>query len=476
MHRKLSRRDFIKYSALSICSLYATIQNGLCYDENAMENIKVSILYTNLNDHIPENRTLEDAIKIVADLNPDFIWMMYEKGIKCPAESENTAYEQAYEALISVGVSDTKAKRIASEYAEKVKRYGYYFENWERQTVELKKVLPNIIVCSAIFTQGIPYWGWNFETLKPYTADEIKSMALDLSDYGLSDWNFEKTQKFFQKFTGFKAYFPDYCNEEYQNWLLSCVKRMKDCSADAVWLDMFFSQSTLTYRYIVKDFKHPAVRKPFEACCQIIEEIKQKFNMLVGSWAGSYVLLHLGADKYGYPIPDFDFITENPDPKEVISMKFDEKKWNTIFTSIRKYNPNCIILITPDWGPWDNTMLAVFSQKLTPEQQRAFLRIWNEFALKNNAVPCFPVHGGSLGPHAKKLAWGKYNKYDALAPEFNTYEIIKELIHMDKGITYEQPKQTVRKVYHRRIPCFSGVLSVTGLILALLLIREKKKQ
>jgi len=44
-------------------------------------------------------------------------------------------------------------------------------------------------------------------------------------------------------------------------------------------------------------------------------------------------------------------------------------------------------------------------------------------------VPVYPVKGGCLGENPKKLAWGKYNFYDALAPEFNSYKTIEKLMN-----------------------------------------------
>jgi len=458
------RREFLRTVAFSTCLLQTIKAEKI----DSTNEIKTAILYRNLADGRPEWRTVEDAVNIIADLKPDFIWMIYEKGIVCPAENEDTAYDQAYEALITAEFPEEKAREIASDYAQGVKERCYHFDCWKYQTTLLKQKL-DVTVSSAIFTQGIPYWGWHFETLEPYTQEEIRSMALNLADYGLKDWDFERTQKFFQKYTGFNVYYPDYCNEDYQEWLLSCIKRMKDCGADAVWLDMFFSQATLTYRDIIRDFNHPAVKKPFEACCDLIDRIKRKYGLMVGSWSGSYVLLYLGADKYNYPTPNFDFITENPDAREVLSMNFDDDKWGKIFTAIRRYNPNVTILITPDWGPWDNTMLAVFSQELTQEQQCQYLRIWNNFARKHEAVPCFPVHGGDLGPNAKKLAWGKYPIYDALAPEFNTYNCIKKLIQESQIITTVAPQ--------KRIPGFTILNLIMGLIIVILLkkILQSKK-
>jgi len=39
----------------------------------------------------------------------------------------------------------------------------------------------------------------------------------------------------------------------------------------------------------------------------------------------------------------------------------------------------------------------------------------------------YPLHGGWMGTNAKILTFGKFKVYDALVPEFETYETIKNL-------------------------------------------------
>ncbi len=49
----------------------------------------------------------------------------------------------------------------------------------------------------------------------------------------------------------------------------------------------------------------------------------------------------------------------------------------------------------------------------------------------------YPIHGGDMGPtrEVKRLSYGKFNWYDSIAPEFQTYETIKELAqNKSKGI------------------------------------------
>jgi len=51
------------------------------------------------------------------------------------------------------------------------------------------------------------------------------------------------------------------------------------------------------------------------------------------------------------------------------------------------------------------------------------------FSQKKGIIFIYPLHGGDMGRKdlIKKLSYGKFNWYDALASEFQTYEIIKKL-------------------------------------------------
>jgi hypothetical protein len=71
--------------------------------------------------------------------------------------------------------------------------------------------------------------------------------------------------------------------------------------------------------------------------------------------------------------------------------------------------------------------LTAFSQKLTSEQQSAWLTNADDFFTRKGILFAYPVHGGTFPTTATNLAFGKYNVYDSLAPEFGTYGTIKNL-------------------------------------------------
>ncbi|MCW3133430.1 MAG: hypothetical protein N2V78_03780, partial [Methanophagales archaeon] len=82
-----------------------------------------------------------------------------------------------------------------------------------------------------------------------------------------------------------------------------------------------------------------------------------------------------------------------------------------------------------DYGGSGRTQLYVFSQELSKEEAREFLGKADEFFSKKGIIFIYPVHGGDMGRKelVKKLSYGKFNWYDSLSPEFQTYETIKEL-------------------------------------------------
>jgi len=70
---------------------------------------------------------------------------------------------------------------------------------------------------------------------------------------------------------------------------------------------------------------------------------------------------------------------------------------------------------------------------LTKEEQEEFLRKSDDFFSRRNVIFVFPVHGGFMGQDAKILSFGKSRVYDSFAPEFETYETIKELARDKAG-------------------------------------------
>ena len=110
------------------------------------------------------------------------------------------------------------------------------------------------------------------------------------------------------------------------------------------------------------------------------------------------------------------------------------KKWNVSKTKSKELFGNIPIFARIDYGNVGSP-LAVFSQELTKEQANQFLRIADEFLHQKGIIFIYTLHGGNMGKIGQKgkiLSYGKYDWYDSLAPEFDTYETIKELARNKK--------------------------------------------
>ncbi len=448
----MNRRSFIK-AAVGSLLLESLNKKAIAkqFKTTIDDDIKTAILYSNLNSHIPSWRDLDDAIKIVVDLNTDFIWQgMIHGGLYGMPENEDTAYDLYKKA----GYSDDEAREIAYW----VKRFRWSYESLKEQVDALNK-RTDTIFCGGILCQYLNYKLWNEVTGRIYTDSEIEDMMLDLSKWDLP-YNREKTQELFRKAIG-RGYYGDITNEKYRGLLLSRVKKFSECGVKAFWFDMLYSQAFIIAKYITKNFRHEAVIDSFEAATEFIEKAR-KYG-IAGTWINQLIL----CDTLKYDAI-CDFTTADPGPETVLNFKFNEKRWSNFFSIKKNTAPEAKFLITFNWGPRDSTSLAVFSQKLNSQQQCQYLQVLNNFARKNNAIPVFPVHGGYLGPNANKLAWGKYNMYDALAPEFNTYECIKRLTEEAQiGVTPTIPKT--------RIPEFNITTFILCIVILWLINKIKKK-
>jgi len=179
----------------------------------------------------------------------------------------------------------------------------------------------------------------------------------------------------------------------------------------------------MLYR-LTGSFEHPAVKESYQAACKIIERIHEYGRsrgkeIFVGSWPT--------AAYFPYPPPNLDFVTVSTSGKEVMEMKLDETRWNEKLKTTKRKFGDIPIFAFIDWAATSNTPLGRFSQSLTKEQQREFLKIADEFFREKDVIFVYPVHGGTMGIDAHILSFGKSRVYDALAPEFQTYKTIREL-------------------------------------------------
>jgi len=394
-------------------------KNALRAASNPLElsKIKVAILYEPITRYKPFNRTVEDIMKVLNETGADFVFRCFWRWNPCP---------------------ETPEQLPPGKLRERCKYVGYYYQHLEQVISAIKASMPDIILCGAIPAQILhSRLVWNPVTGEVISYPETWEMALDPGKWGIpvekeefQCW-FAKTHLWVPKDLDWRdydpaevlAYFPDITNPKFQELLLSWAYKQIDCGVDAIWIDMLFAQA----RFLAKmtgDMHHEAVRESFEAACWIVDSIheyglsKGRY-IYVGSWPGAIY--------FPYTPPKLDFVTISPSSREVFYMEFNETRYEEMLTSIRNVWGDIPVFAFIDWAATTKTPLGVFSQNLTKDEQRAFLRIADEFFQARGINFVYPVHGGWLGANATVKAFGKFNVYDSQAPEFDTYETIVEL-------------------------------------------------
>ena len=98
---------------------------------------------------------------------------------------------------------------------------------------------------------------------------------------------------------------------------------------------------------------------------------------------------------------------------------FNEKLWDSLLKKIKKAYGIPIFARIDYSGP-SRTQLYVFSQELSKDEAREFLRKADEFFSKMEIIFIYPIHGGDVGRGdlVRKLSYGRFNWYGSLAPEF----------------------------------------------------------
>ena len=379
--------------------------------ENRLKDVKIACLYENITDPV---RTVDETIKILKETRAELVFRAFWRWGPCPNKPEDIP---------------NRGQRL--RYALR----GYYYEFLERSIRRVKKALPELLICGAVPAQIIHRGGvFNPLTGKIVRYPDTWKMALDPTKWGLK-MSKKKFQCLFGK-THFwvpkgakpedydpekvPAYFPDITNPDFQGLLLAWAKRQINAGVDCIWIDMLFAQAKFLYR-LSGDYNHPAVKATWRAICKIVDELhaygrKRGRRIYVGSWAT--------ASWFPYEAPKLDFVTVSPSTQEVRTLTLNSSKWDKRLESIRKKHPKCPIFAFIDWAGSTKTPLGQFSQFLSKEQQRRFIKLADEFFTKRGVVFVYPVHGGWMGNDAEKLAFGKFRSYDSLAPEFKTYQTI----------------------------------------------------
>ncbi len=408
-------------------------------EKEKLSQVEVAIWYQTITDYKAFNRTLDDVTTHLKETNTDFIFRAFWK------------YKVIPETCSELPLNQRKTCETT----------GYSYENFEKSINKIKKEIPSIIISSGIPAERIDVNEYDPITGKKYTKEELWEMALDPAKWNITNPKTGEllTKEQFQfnrgKLLGFfppnwkspsdynwqkaYAYYPDITNPEFQKLQLSWAKKMIDSGADAIWIDMLFAQARMFYE-LTKDPYHPAVRDSYEAALKQIDEIheygreKGKY-IYVGGWT-NFLEIKDSEGTPAYPMPDFDFVVNMIWEDEVKNKNLSEERWDTFFAKVKKYLGNdTLILVFMDEAAvkWQDQPLGIFSQYLNKTEQARFLEMADNFfsqKRKEFKLPItfvYPLHGGWIGNNAEILSFGKFKVYDSLAPEFQTYETIKNL-------------------------------------------------
>lgn len=328
----------------------------------------------------------------------------------------------------------------SSSYVNDKASLGYTYSQLGSAIAQLKSTNPNTLFIGAIAAQRLNQIEFNEKTRQQYTQPQTWAMALDPTVYGvpvtkehfqckMTDLlGFQSSQNSCNLFnpasTSVTAYYPDITNVDYQTLLLSYAEKQIDLGADGIWIDMFFGQASMIYKY-TNNANHPGIKSAFAACSKIVDSIHSYglsthgSDVLVGTWWNFMDL------PYSPPVqPDLDFVTAVI-PAEDITGEFNTTEWTRVKNVIRGKMGNIPVYTYIDWSPSPTAPMSIFSQK--PSIQIPFLQRVDVFFTSMGMNFVYPLHGGTFPLTSSIKSFGKYAVYDSKAPEFNTFETIKTL-------------------------------------------------
>lgn len=398
--------------------------------EESLKDIRVVSWYQSITDYKVFDRTIDDVVKHLKETKTQLAFRVFWRWLVIPEECE-----------------DPKCDSLGRSY-----------EHLEEAVQRIKEELPDILLCGAVPCERINAEDKNDITGDILDRDSTWALALDPGEHGVYAWGYPPESKInFQadraRLLGYAppgpynpntayAYYPDVTNPDFQKLLLSWIKRQVNAGVDAIWIDMLFAQARL-FAVKTENPRHPAVEEAYRAACAIIDSIhayakSKNRRVFVGTWNN-----FLEIDTSYYPSPDVDFITVIIWEEELWDEMLYPERWNTLVKKVRgEMGNNVLVIPFMDEATvhWEDQPLGIFSQHYDSETQKRMLCYMDSFFVdlsqKENfpIVFMYPLHGGWMGSDASVLSFGKFKVYDALAPEFQTYETIKELANEKTGI------------------------------------------
>jgi hypothetical protein len=411
-----------------------------------LSKVKVAVVYERVTDReFLGGRDLDETIKILKDTQPDLIFRgFWIWSAPVPESPDNITTD--IENLI------LERRTIKSEnIPEFIRKTGFNYLELRESISAIKKEMPDVIFMGAIPAQMIGQVEINPVTGEKMAAEDTWEMALDPHKWGIEYHYNGKllTKEEFQKLSSIgnqelnseeefdwkraKGFYPDITKPEVQELILSWAKKQIDSGADAIWIDLLFSQAKILDS-ITNNSNHPAVRESYDSASKIIDDIHKYGDskgkqIYVGTWSQPVTDY---AINNSWPTPKLDFVTDSPSSKEIYYKKFDEDMWSSKRSHVKEVFGDIPSFVFIDWGGQPNAPIDVFSQKLNKEEQREWLKQADSFFQSQGMVFVYPVHGGDFWGNPAICSFGKYYVYDSLAPEFDTYETIKELTLLTK--------------------------------------------
>ncbi len=393
--------------------------------ETNLSDVKVAIQYRIVTDGEKFNRAPKEVINIFKETNADFIFQGWLTQWPLPNK------------ISDLPIDDQRRYEVE----------GYSYEHLERAVSEIKSEFPDIIFSGG--TQLEFFYPDELQDIdEENRRDAAWNMALnpekwginyskkDMQCYWAKRWGFIEKEDICPNEEKLKSvmtfYFPDITNPDFQEIFLNRIYRQIDAGVDAVWIDMFYVQQLLL-QTITHDENHPAVKESYESAWDIVDKIheyglKKGKKIYVITWVadsrGTFIVSKTNID-IGMVTPSTQEVKDESTGK---IGQFDEVKWDKIVSQVNS-ELRIPMFARLDYGGLGRTPLSVFSQELSNEEANVFLKDADDFFSEKGVTFIYPIHGGDMGPRdeLKKLSHGKYNWYDSLAPEFRTYETIKEL-------------------------------------------------
>ena len=384
--------------------------------------IENPVHYQRLNDAVnlegDAQRSVEEVAQILKELNADFVMQGVFRYSPC---------------------ADTCSRWDTKREQEKCKKWQYAYDLMA-EAVDIVKSEVGVKVGGGTPIEFFwaEQWDSEIEFNKWLTRDEVWKYALDPSSFGLSISKKDFQKWFWKRFSGedvadpkkeMDFYLFDPTLSDVQNLLADILEAQINCGIDAFWWDMLLLPVTALLEYGIS-VEHTAIQEVFKGCKSIASFTKKKVTHI--GWSYYKLEEDYGVfTKYG-KLP-LDACVDLISSREVTFMSMSNARWNKIQQHVREIYGDITHFARLDYGS-GRTGLYVFAEELTVEEANEFLTIAENFFQQRGVLFILPVHGGNPCDSSQisqglcpKLAYGQYNWYDSLAPEFDTYDTIKSI-------------------------------------------------